>query len=109
MFDLCIGVRRPYHRVTITRAARLDLQAWLEFLSNFNGRSLLERRRWFSEPGLLLETDAAGSVGLGAICGSHWLNGIWPVWLQDADIGSRNWWLWLYQFMYGLMSWRDDA
>ena len=89
MFNLCRGVRRPYHRVSITKEARLDLQEWLTFLSNFNGRSLLERRRWLSDAGLLLETDAAGSVGLGAICGSRWLAGVCPSWLCDADIGVK--------------------
>ena len=35
--DVCRGVRRAHHRVSITKAARLDLRAWLVFLASFNG------------------------------------------------------------------------
>ena len=87
--DLCIGVRRPYHRVSLSRASRLDLQAWSLFLAHFNGRSLLDQRRWLEAPGLVLETDAAGGLGVGAICGHRWLCGAWPSWLQDTDIGVK--------------------
>ena len=87
--DVCAGVRRPHHRVTLTRAARLDLSAWLAFLSSCNGRSLLEQRRWLRSPGIVLETDAAGEVGIGAICGRLWLMGAWPPWLRQADIGLK--------------------
>ena len=85
--DLCAGVRRPHHRVSLTRASRLDMAAWLLFLQHFNGRSLLDERRWMRSNAIWLETDAARGVGLGAICGSHWLIGTWPDWLQGADIG----------------------
>ena len=87
--DLCVGVRQPHHRVSITKAARLDMQAWMLFLASFNGRSLLDQRRWLRSPGLLLETDAAGGFGIGAICGRRWLTGQWPVWLRGVDIGVQ--------------------
>ena len=87
--DLCIGIRRPHHRVSISKASRLDLQAWSLFLTHFNGRSLMDRRRWHCSPGLVLETDAAGGFGIGAVCGRHWLCGTWPTWLRDADIGVK--------------------
>ncbi|XP_043207958.1 uncharacterized protein LOC122388832 isoform X1 [Amphibalanus amphitrite] len=85
--DLCAGVRRPHHRVSLTRASRLDMSAWLLFLQHFNGRSLLDERRWTQAAAVCLETDASAGVGLGAICGSRWLLGTWPEWLQGADIG----------------------
>ena len=87
--DLCIGVRRPHHRVSINRAARLDMRAWLDFLSHFNGRSMLVGRRWRSGPLLRLETDASGAYGLGAICGSAWLIGTWPQELKQLDIAVK--------------------
>ncbi|XP_043206449.1 uncharacterized protein LOC122372863 [Amphibalanus amphitrite] len=86
MFDLCRGVSRPHHRVTITRAARQDMRAWLLFLDRFPGRAILAHRRWLLEPGLILETDASSSVGLGAICGEDWLLGPWPASLREAPI-----------------------
>ena len=87
--DICRGVRRPHHRVSLTAAARLDLRAWLLFLSSFNGRSLLDQRRWLQSPGVVLETDAAGGFGIGAVCGSRWLMGAWPSWLRGVDIGVQ--------------------
>ena len=66
--DLCIGIRRPFHRVSISRASRLDLRAWLFFLTKFNCRSMLDGRRWHDGPGVILETDASGHCGFGAIC-----------------------------------------
>ena len=89
LFDLTRGVRRPHHRVTMTKAARLDLTAWRIFLSAFNGRSLMDIQRWQREPGILLETDAAGGSGLCAICGSAWLFGSWPPSLSEADIAVK--------------------
>ena len=87
--DLCVGVRRPHHRVSLTKAARLDLQAWLLFLDSFNGCSMLDQRRWLRSPGVVLETDAAGGAGIGAVCGRRWLLGSWPVWLCHLDIGVK--------------------
>ena len=87
--DVCRGVHRPHHRVSLTRAARLDLRAWLLFLESFNGRSLLDQRRWLQSPGVVLETDAAGGVGIDAVCGSRWIMGTWPSWLRHADIGVK--------------------
>ena len=86
MYDLCRGVLRPHHRVTLTKAARLDLRAWQVLLRSFHGRSMLDSQRWNREPGITLETDAAGDTGIGAICGSAWLSGHWPEQLRDADI-----------------------
>ena len=104
LWDLCRGVRRPYHRVSLTKASRLDLRAWLQFLSHFNGRSLLDGRRWLQSPGLVLETDAAGEVGIGAICGSRWLYGAWPDWLRDADISVKE----LVAVVVPLQVWASD-
>lgn len=67
--DLCLGVRRLHLSVSLTKAARLDLRAWLLSLSSFNGRSLLDQRRWLRSPRVVLETDAAVGIGLGAVCG----------------------------------------
>ena len=89
LFDLTRGIRRSHHRVTMTKAARLDLAAWRVFLTAFNGRSLLDSHRWERGAGLVLETDAAGGAGLGAICGSSWLFGTWPPSLSDADIAVK--------------------
>ena len=102
--DLCIGVRRPHHRVSINRAARLDMRAWIAFLSNFNGRSMLIGRRWHTEPELLLETDAAGAVGFGAVYGSQWLMGDWPASLIALAIAVKE----LVAVVVAIGTWRNQ-
>ena len=102
--DLCIGVRRPHHRVSINRAARLDMRAWIAFLSDFNGRSMLIGRRWHTEPELLLETDAAGAVGFGAGYGSQWLMGDWPASLIALAIAVKE----LVAVVVAIGTWRNQ-
>ena len=60
LVDLTKGVSRPNHRVTLNKAARKDLSAWLIFVEFFNGSSLLLQERWVTSPSLDLYTDAAG-------------------------------------------------
>lgn len=103
LYDLCRGVRRPYHRVSISREARLDLRAWQLFLSRFNGRSIIDRRRWHQDPGILLETDASGAIGIGAVCAGAWLFGSWPADLKDAHICVRE----LAAVVVAIAVWRD--
>ena len=87
--DLCLGVRRLHLSVSLTKAARLDLRAWLLSLSTFNGRSLLYQRRWLRSLRVVLETDAAVGIGLGGVCGRRWLTGSWPPWLSEIGIGVK--------------------
>ncbi|KAF0297069.1 hypothetical protein FJT64_005553 [Amphibalanus amphitrite] len=47
---------------TSARASRLDMSAWLLFLQHFNGRSLLDERRWTQAAAVCLETDASAGV-----------------------------------------------
>ncbi len=41
LMDLTIGVSNPTHHVRLGSEARKDIQAWLQFMQNFNGKSLL--------------------------------------------------------------------
>ena len=47
--------------------AKADLQAWLLFLRLFNGKTFFLPDQWLSADALHLYTDAAGSLGYGAI------------------------------------------
>ena len=78
LFHLSKKATRPRHFIRITNDARLDLYAWLDFLSNFNGITLLKQRRWVTSAKLHLYTDAATSAGYGAVLGNNWVSGLWP-------------------------------
>ena len=78
LIDLTKGVSLPHHRIRITEACRRDLQVWLHFLGDFNGRTFFLDEPWQVSPPLKLYTDAAGSKGYGALFGRRWFYGEWP-------------------------------
>ena len=55
----------------------MDLSWWLEFFQSWSGYSFLLSPRWAPIPDLHVSSDAAGSVGYGAILGSDWFMGKW--------------------------------
>ena len=79
LFSLTKRATRPTHFIRITKEAKLDLDAWLVFLSSFNGITILMKRRWLTSAKLHLFTDAATSCGYGAVLGNDWVAGRWPV------------------------------
>ena len=78
LFALTKKASQPTHFIRLTQEAKLDLEAWLVFLDEFNGITLLRQRRWLSSAKLHLFTDAATSVGYGAVLGNDWVAGLWP-------------------------------
>jgi len=78
MIDLTKGLRRPHHRIRLSKETKSDMIVWLTFLEEFNGRPFFIEEKWLSSPSLKLVTDAAGSKGYGAIFCKHWLIGSWP-------------------------------
>ena len=55
-----------------------DLRVWQTFLGSFNCRSFFLNETWFNSDKLNLFTDAAGTLGFGAIFGNKWCYGKWP-------------------------------
>ena len=78
LYDLTKSVTNPNHRITLNKESRKDILAWKVFTEHFNGRNLLQEQRWVSAESLNLFTDAAGSIGYGAIYKTHWVMGTWP-------------------------------
>jgi len=78
LIDLTIGVKAAHHRVRITSKVKDNLNVWLTFLQNFNGKSFFLDGNWTNSDKLQLYTDSAGSLGFGAILGGHWCYGRWP-------------------------------
>lgn len=84
--DLTCKVTKPHHKITLNKESRRDLQAWSLFVDHFNGRNLLLKKQWLTTSSLHLYTDAAGGSGFGAVFGSHWFYGQWPVQLSPFHI-----------------------
>ena len=84
--NLTINKHYPKHKITLNRESRRDLRAWEIFIEHFNGKNLLLNNIFLSTTSMHLHTDAAGSLGFGAIFGSHWFYGEWPVQCQSLNI-----------------------
>ena len=46
LIDLTIGGRRPHHRIRLTKETKHDMEVWLKFLREFNGRSFFLDDKW---------------------------------------------------------------
>ena len=86
LIDKTKNVSNPSHRVTLNNESRRDIQAWQLFIEHFNGKNLLAVRRWKTMQSLHLHTDAAGSLGFGAMFENNWFNGSWPAQIAHLPI-----------------------
>lgn len=82
MYRATCGKKSPHDHIRITRPLKADLQIWLQFLQNFNGRSIWQDD-FVTAESLNLFTDSAGSIGYGAYFHGHWSAESWPdLWVQ---------------------------
>ena len=86
LIDLTVGVSMPNHYIRLNKEVKEDLDLWLSFLSNFNGKSFFLEDTWLNSSKLNLFTDASGALGFGDILGSHWCFGKWPSSWQYQNI-----------------------
>lgn len=80
LYDLMRGVKQPHHHLRLNRGVQADIQMWLQFLHNFNGRLYFPDKDWSSHEVLKLYTDSAGSsdLGCGAYLAGEWVHFSWP-------------------------------
>ena len=101
LFDLTIGVSRPFHFIRLSRQTKEDLKIWLSFLEDFNGKSFFHDGRLLSSQRLCLYTDAAGSLGYGALLGRAYFNGKWPDSWKSLNITTLE----LYPILAAIAVW----
>ena len=66
------------------------MEAWSEFINSFNGKSIFLNDEWQNSEKLHTYTDAADSLGYGAVLGKKWFYGNWEeIQLQDYNITFR--------------------
>ena len=81
-----IGVKEPYHYIKITSEMKSDLQLWKTFVNTFNGKSMFLQDRFLTSDVISLYTDAAASLGYGAVYGSYWFYGEFPPHCRNLNI-----------------------
>ena len=62
-----MGIRKPHFYVRFTNQVKLDLEVWLKFLQDFNGKSFFLDEKFLTGDYHQLYTDAAGGIGYGAL------------------------------------------
>ena len=86
LIDLTKTVSKPSHHVTINKDAREDIHWWCELLQTQNRSSFIPDPKRVYSTDLMLFTDAAKYKGMGAICGSRWIQAAWPSNMQEESI-----------------------
>ena len=89
LINLTCKSTQSHHHIKLNADARADINAWLIFLSSFNGVSVLLKNQFASSDALKLFSDASGSVGYAAVCGSNWLQGAWPPSWKEIHITPK--------------------
>ena len=77
LYDLTIGVAKPFYKVKITRDVKKDLCVWRDFIKIHNHRTFFLDYIWLSSDHLHLYTDAASTIGFGGVFGHKWFKGLW--------------------------------
>ena len=77
IYSLMKKVKKPEHKVRITRLAKEDIRIWSSFLTSFNGRSFFQQSCADFDPDVHLYTDASTSAGFGGCFQKEWIYGGW--------------------------------
>lgn len=85
-YNLTAGLSKPYDHIRISKEAKADFQAWLSFLSHFNGKCLLLNYAWPPTQTFEVYSDSAANYGFAAVWGTKWFNGHWPDHWKDYNI-----------------------
>jgi hypothetical protein len=60
LIDATCNIRKPHHRIRVSKSMREDIKVWLTFLSEYNGVTVITDNAWASNETLKLFTDSAG-------------------------------------------------
>ena len=77
MIDLLFAFRHPHHPIRLNVEFRRDLQWWLQFFEVWNGSSFFCLPGSLSCPSIVVTSDAAASVGFGALWDTAWFCQSW--------------------------------
>ena len=59
LIDATCNIRKPRHRIRVSKSMREDIKVWLTFLSEYNGVTVITDNAWASNETLELFTDSA--------------------------------------------------
>ena len=77
LYDLGIGLSKPFYHVKMTKEVKRDIQVWKTFLLSYNSKTLILDYKWISDASIRLYTDASTTIGYGGFLGDKWFYGFW--------------------------------
>lgn len=76
LYSAIAGLKNPSAHVRVSTEIKKDLLVWIQFLEHYNGKTMWQQEFVF-ESEFMFQTDAAGSVGFGAVWGTQWCADRW--------------------------------
>ena len=101
LYNLSIGLSKPYHHRKITQEVRADLTVWQTFLSSHNTKTFFLDYRFLSQDLLQLYTDSSSTIGYGGAFGHQWFHGKWSDTYKGANIALLE----LYPIVLAIKLW----
>ena len=100
LIDLGKSVKRHHHHVTYNKQAKLDIQWWIDFLPEWNCKSIIPESLSIRASDIKLFTDAS-DIGFGATYGTAWIQGSWDRQRKDISINYRE----LFAILAAALTW----
>ena len=104
LYSLQVGVAKPYYKVKITNSVKKDLAVWQSFLKGYNYKTFFLDFKWRTSEHLQLFTDAASTIGFGAIFNNKWTYGLW----DETCFGLNIALLELYPIVLAFYLWGEE-
>ena len=89
MINLLCAFRWDDHPIRLNREFRLDLAWWQDLFQTWDGLSFFLTPKWAPIPDFHVSSDAAGSLGYGAIFTGHWFYGSWSAFQRPLSIAYK--------------------
>lgn len=109
LIDATCNVQKSYYRIRVTKAMKDDLEVWLQFLSEYNGTTVILDKFWSSNSDLNLFSDSAGGKekGFGIFFDNRWAQACWPSSWVNSDILTDITFLELFPVVVALNIWGE--
>ena len=105
LITLLCTFRRDDHRIRLNQEFRLDLTWWHKPFYRWDGLSFFLMPEWAPIPVFQVSSDAAGTLGYGAIFQNQWFGSLWSASQQPLSLHTRSssplWWLHTYGVLNG--------
>jgi hypothetical protein len=108
--DATCNIRKPHHRIRVSKSMREDIKVWLTFLSEYNGVTVITDNAWASNETLELFTDSAGGQnrGFGIYFQGKWTQKCWPKLWEEMGILKDITFLELFPVVVALCTWGEQ-